>query len=114
MKILEELRLRLGGIQVDAMNGDNLAVTLCTHFDDGEESEDDSSWSKAALDGQSTTLDAIHAHYATVITQLVNERDGEREARERCSAALRTKDDAVGVLIARLQKAGDDCSDLIP
>lgn len=48
------------------------------------------------------------------ITQLTNERDGEREAREKVSAALRDKDAAMTILFERLRAAGVDVSDLIP
>lgn len=41
------------------------------------------------------------------------QRDGEREARDRCMMALREKDKAMGVLFERLRVAGVDCSDLI-
>jgi len=46
--------------------------------------------------------------------RLIAERDGEREARHRAEAALRSKDAAMQVLFDRLRAAGDDCSDLIP
>ena len=39
--------------------------------------------------------------------------EGEREARQKCEAALRSKDAAMGVLFDRLTRAGVDCSDLI-
>lgn len=48
------------------------------------------------------------------VQQLMNERDGEREAREKIERAYRKQDAAMGVLFDRLNKAGVDCSDLIP
>lgn len=48
------------------------------------------------------------------LEQMRKERDGEREAREHTSAALRGKDEAMGVLFKRLQSAGVDCDDLMP
>lgn len=48
------------------------------------------------------------------LREIERERDGEREAREKCDRALRMKDEAVGELLHRLHKAGVDCSDLIP
>lgn len=46
--------------------------------------------------------------------RLERERDGEREAREKSDAALRSKDNAMSVLLKRLDRAGVDYSDLIP
>lgn len=48
-----------------------------------------------------------------IIAGLTRERDGEREAREKCSSALRQKDEAMGELFRRLHAARVDCSDLI-
>lgn len=45
--------------------------------------------------------------------RLRSELDGERESRIRLDNALRQKDEAMGVLFERLNKAGVDCSDLI-
>ncbi len=42
------------------------------------------------------------------------ERDGEREAREKLDRAYQQKDQAMGELFRRLDRAGVDCSDLIP
>lgn len=53
------------------------------------------------------------ARNVEIIEQLLAECDGEREARNKCEAALSAKDDAMGVLFQRLQAAGVDCSDLI-
>lgn len=47
------------------------------------------------------------------IERLTASRDGEREAREKCAAALIEKDKAMGVLFDRLRGAGVDFSDLI-
>ncbi len=51
---------------------------------------------------------------APVIAALEGKIASEREAREKCEAALRQKDVAMGVLFERLHLAGVDCSDLIP
>lgn len=63
-KKLQYLNDHLPNISTPMMLGDNLAVTLCSYFDDGEDSEDDSGWSKAALDGYDQTIQAIRSHYA--------------------------------------------------
>ena len=45
--------------------------------------------------------------------RLERERDSERDAREKCDAALRQKDRAMSVMFKRLDKANIDYSDLI-
>ncbi len=67
---LERAQSKLGHVSVDAMNGDNLAVTLCTHFDDGEGDEDENGWTPAASDGCDSTLKAIHAVYVAGLAQV--------------------------------------------
>lgn len=59
--------LRLGNIETTLMHGDNLAVTLCTHFDDGADSDDDTGWSPAAIAGYQEVIAAICEHYAAAI-----------------------------------------------
>lgn len=59
--------LRVAGIETPLMRGDNLAITLCTHFDDGEPSEDDTGWSPAAIAGYEQVIDAIRDHYTSAI-----------------------------------------------
>lgn len=59
--------LRLGGIETTLMHGDNLAVTLCTHFDDGADSDDDTGWSPSAIAGYQEVTDAICEHYTAAI-----------------------------------------------
>lgn len=75
--IVARLRKRLGGVQIDAMQGDNLAITLCSSFDDpDEEVDDETCWGASAISGCTATLDAIHEHYAGAIARL----------EERCAA----------------------------
>ena len=45
------------------MGGDNLAITLCSHFDDGEEHDNEHGWSNAAHDGYMEVIEAIRKHY---------------------------------------------------
>ncbi len=47
------------------------------------------------------------------VQRLIADRDNEQEARQKCAVALDAKDKAMGVLFARLQAAGVDCSDLL-
>lgn len=81
----DKLRERLGGVSSPEMNGDNLAITLCSHFDDpdDEDGADDSGWSTAAVNGCNSTLDAIHALYLATLTareEIIAGLTGERDA----------------------------------
>jgi hypothetical protein len=58
---------RVGNIETPLMRGDNLAVTLCTHFDDGGPSDDDTGWSDAAVAGYEQVAAAIRSHYSAAI-----------------------------------------------
>ena len=76
--LVERLNISLGGIETPAMNGDNLAVTLCSPFDDGGEVDDERGWSTAAVAGHDEAIKAIRDHYkplAAAITALVAERE---------------------------------------
>lgn len=51
VRALDRAIEQIMGIEIEAMNGDNLAVTLCSHFDDPDGGElDDNGWSQAATD----------------------------------------------------------------
>lgn len=52
--------------------------------------------------------------FAAGLARLDREIVSEYEARYKCEAALRQKDQAMGVLFDRLRAAGIDYSDLIP
>jgi hypothetical protein len=49
-----------------------------------------------------------------MVVQYEREILGEREARDKALAALRAKNEAMGVLFDRLRAAGIDYSDLVP
>lgn len=75
---LERAKHKLGHVSVGCMNGDNLAVTLCTHFDDGEGDEDEHGWTGAATAGCDATLKAIHAMYADVLRTALGNKETDR------------------------------------
>jgi len=82
----DELRASLGWVEI-AGEEDNLAIMLCTVFDDGGPEDSDTGWSEAAVAGYEKTRDAIHAHYASAlaardarIAALEAERERLREA----------------------------------
>lgn len=66
-KAIDRANARLGSIDTPLMRGDNLAITLCSHFDDGGPSDDDTGWSEAAIAGYEQVIGAIQAHYSSAI-----------------------------------------------
>lgn len=74
---LVRLRATLGGVGTDtAMQGDNLAILLASHFEPGIEDEtldDSGTWKQGAIDAADEILDAIHDHYANAIATLSRE-----------------------------------------
>lgn len=49
MRQLDRAIERIMGVEIEAMNGDNLAVTLCSYFDRDDDSEpNDNGWSESA------------------------------------------------------------------
>lgn len=81
--VREDMRSRLakahenlGGVQAPAMNGDNLAVSLCSYFDEGDDwpegdGPDDCGWSPSATNGYEQTIDAIRQHYTRALADEV-------------------------------------------
>jgi len=62
--LVERLREGLGGISTHMMRGDNLAILLCTFFENPDEvADDDFGWTPSAITGYEQVCDAIHAHY---------------------------------------------------
>ena len=69
--LVKRLRHTLGSVSVDEhMHGDNLAILLCSFYEDAEGEIDDNGWTEVAVTGCERTLEAIHAHYADHITAL--------------------------------------------
>lgn len=66
LRALEKARHGLGGVTTDECCGDNLAIALCTYFDDAGE-VDESGWSPATCWAHTKMLDAIHAHYESIL-----------------------------------------------
>lgn len=73
-KRLAKAHSSLGGVEAPAMKGDNLAVSLCSFFDEGDDwpegdGPDDCGWSPSAVDGYTQTLDAIRQHYTRALAE---------------------------------------------
>ena len=50
-KLIEAMTRALMNVSTPSMNGDNLAILLCSFFDDGGPDVDEHGWSQAALAG---------------------------------------------------------------
>ncbi|MCI1244178.1 MAG: hypothetical protein LKI99_05960 [Acetobacter fabarum] len=55
------------GIETPAMKGDNLAVTLCSYFEDCEGEADDNGWHPKAVEGYDQVKSAIAQHFRSAI-----------------------------------------------
>lgn len=58
-------------LTVEACRGDNLAIALCTYFDDGEGVDDETTWSRAATEGYEQMVEAIRQHYRAAIESAI-------------------------------------------
>lgn len=119
---LERAIDRIMGVEVPAMNGDNLAVTLCSVFDDpDQEADDETGWTEAATDGYEQVCAAIRALFDPVVQSLAalqspTDREGDRlaedwlrgdwyekwqDATENADAELMTTLDALRIRVER-------------
>lgn len=88
----KDLRVRLGFVEIPEMDGDNIAVLLCSHFENPEQDQDDEhGWTPDAISGCNKTLDAIHALYLATLTAkdeiiagLTADRDDAQESLDAC------------------------------
>ena len=63
-ELIERTNQRLGSVQSPMMEGDNLAILLCTYFENPDQDcEDDTGWTPDSIKGQDEVLNAIRAHY---------------------------------------------------
>lgn len=80
--------------------------------------KDVSSWAVVKPESVATMSEAAQRNILVMaledIQRLGRMLESEIDARNKCMAALRGKDQAMDVLFARLRKAGVDYSDLIP
>jgi hypothetical protein len=81
---------RVMSISTPVMGGDNLAIVICSHFDDGEDGDDDCGWSPSAVAAYEEIKAAIEFHFKPAadaltalqarIAALTAERDAARGA----------------------------------
>lgn len=91
--LVKRLNARLGGVEVpDAMHGDNLAIVLCSFYEDAEGEQDDNGWTEAATKNCEATLEAIRQHYAPLGARI-----------EEWEAAARTRGAMVDEVVPALQ-----------
>ncbi len=58
-------------VSTPLMGGDNLAVLLCSHFDNpDQESDDDCGWSPDAIAAYDQIKAAVEAHFAPALTRI--------------------------------------------
>jgi hypothetical protein len=91
---LAGLHETLGGVTVpNIMHGDNLAITLCTAYDNpDQDADEETGWTPDAIAGQEAVLAAIRDHYDPAIKCAIALRAqaAKDKARiERLEAALR-------------------------
>lgn len=70
--LVRQLRASLPGIAQAECGGDNLAILLASFFEpsiESDELDDSGTWKQGAIDACDRVLDAIHAHYATALTE---------------------------------------------
>ena len=85
----------LPGVQTAMMNGDCLAVLLCSHFCDGEPNPDsENGWSERAEAGYEEVIAAIRAHYDPVIRALIASEAARKLAEERLAKAMEALQEA--------------------
>ena len=83
-ELVERLNDTLGGVQVPGlMHGDNLAITLCTAYDNpDQDTDDETGWTPDAISGQEAVLAAIRAHYAPLADLITAQAEENRRLRE--------------------------------
>lgn len=70
-KDLERAIERLAGISTERMEGDNLAILLCSHFENpDQEVEDDTGWTPDAVEGFHEVEKAFREHFAPILATL--------------------------------------------
>lgn len=82
-RVIDRAIDRIMGVEIEAMNGDNLAVVLCSHFDCDDGSEpDDNGWSQAATDAYDEIKQEIAGLFVPVREEiaLIQRAFAEREA----------------------------------
>ena len=99
-ELVERLNDTLGGVQVPGlMHGDNLAITLCTAYDNpDQDTDDETGWTPDAISGQEAVLAAIRAHYAPLADLITAQAEENRRLRETLEEAIHDADQTLMLL----------------
>lgn len=70
---------RIMGVEIEAMGGDNLAVFLCSHFDDLDDGSepDDNGWSQTAIDAYEEIKAEIAGLFVPVLAILQEQSNAD-------------------------------------
>jgi chromosome segregation ATPase len=118
--LVKRLNDRLGGVKVpEAMHGDNLAIVLCSFYEDAEGEIDDNGWTEVATKNCEATLEAIRQHYAPLaarIAELEAERDRFRQLwHEACtrSGGNAARADRLSAMLKEADETVKECFDAL-
>lgn len=64
---IEQVRYRIGGVEIDEMEGDNLAITLCSAFDDPDDEVGENGWTERATTCHDKIMSLVHAQYVAAM-----------------------------------------------
>jgi hypothetical protein len=62
-ELIKRVNREVGGIRSEVMRGDNLTITLCGTFCDGEDDGNEHGWSNAGIQACDEIIDAIRQHF---------------------------------------------------
>ncbi|XQZ98872.1 hypothetical protein ACOZ4Y_02770 [Komagataeibacter rhaeticus] len=64
---IEQVRYRIGGVEIDEMEGDNLAITLCSAFDGPDDEVGENGWTERATTCCDKIISLVHAQYVAAM-----------------------------------------------
>ena len=67
---LDALYERLSSVTTPLMQGGNLAILLCSHFDNPDQDQNENGWSDDAIAGYEEVLAGIKSHYEPALSEL--------------------------------------------
>lgn len=107
---VELLHKELGSVSTPDMHGDNLAILLCSFFEDDDT---DNGWTDAALARQEAVLAAIRGHYEPGFSALREKLEAAEAAHLSLCEAIGVQATALACLDARAQIAAAEAAGFI-